>query len=349
MKNPFDVLDLPASATPQEIKTKFRELALKTHPDKLKGANDPFVELKEAYDELQNPVARRTWADKKNNSKAEDPHKRHRVPSRVGKVEEIQKKNSRKADFYIDVSFEESFSPHSKLVSYTMRVRCACVATQLSQAKPPRSAADSEKMTVYGCSDCNFTGIRSRQKKLRVYIPAGVHTGFTLPITECHGNQTACVRVKPPDPEKYKPFAVQRAGNDLFYIYEKTLGVIDAVSVDCVNLRLPNDNGLKVNVQNALLAKMCHSGKNSVYRSTLRVRDAGFMSADKRFPRGMLYILIPISTLRGDCLPQSEVSVSSLGAEVQNARSVRGESCFPPMDDKTRASSSEEPSGCVQQ
>lgn len=347
MKNPFDVLDLPATATPQAIKSKFRELALQTHPDKLTGGNDPFVELKEAYDQLQDPVSRRTWAEKKNNSTTEDPHARHRVPGRVAKVEEIQKKASAKADFNIDISFEESFSPHSKLVSYTSRVRCTCIKSQLAQRQEDHS--DATEMALYGCNRCNFSGIRSQKKELRVYIPAGVHTGFNLPITERHASQTACVRVTPPDSPQYEPFAVQRKGNDLFYIYGKTLSAIDAVSVAYVNLRLPNNTGLKVNVRDALAAKMCHSGRNCVYRSTLRVRDAGFMSVDKRFPRGMLYILIPISTLHADCFPRSDSLISALGAEVEKARCVRGESCFPPMDDKTRVSASEEPSGCVQQ
>lgn len=345
MKNPFDTLDLPVNSLPQDIKKAFREKALQLHPDKVTGGNDPFVELKEAYDELQDPAKRRAWADKKLNSVADDPHARHRAPRRAPKVEETKGRKTPSADVTLMLSFEDSFVAQSKNVTYQTRQRCECIVPQLRIFSRPQS----NQLERYGCEKCNFTGIRSHSKQTRVYIPAGVHTGFRLPITEQHGSSVVGVRVAPPQTDLYLPFNAQRSGNDLIYILNKTVNVMDAVSVSQIHIRLPCGQGLCIQSRDILLAKLCPSGRNSIYRSTLRVRDGGFVSVDKRFPRGMLYIMISISTAFSSCFPRSTELVAQIGDAVPGSRRVRAESCFPPMEDQTRAGANDEPAGCTQQ
>ena len=60
----YKLLDLPKSATEAEIKTAYRRLAMKFHPDR--NPDDPeaehkFKEAKEAYEILTNPQKRAVY------------------------------------------------------------------------------------------------------------------------------------------------------------------------------------------------------------------------------------------------------------------------------------------------
>lgn len=66
MKNPYEVLGIPASASDTDIKSAFRRLAKETHPD-LNG-NDAqktqrFREVAEAYAILSDPIKRSYWEE----------------------------------------------------------------------------------------------------------------------------------------------------------------------------------------------------------------------------------------------------------------------------------------------
>src|SRR3989344_3901616 len=49
MKNYYDILGVPKSASEDDIKTAFRKLAHKYHPDKKGGDEKKFKEVSEAY------------------------------------------------------------------------------------------------------------------------------------------------------------------------------------------------------------------------------------------------------------------------------------------------------------
>ncbi len=55
--NHFDVLTVPETATSSEIKSRFRELVMKLHPDKISQPTDAdrqlFVSITEAYNVLK--------------------------------------------------------------------------------------------------------------------------------------------------------------------------------------------------------------------------------------------------------------------------------------------------------
>lgn len=64
LPNYYDMLGVTKEATQEEIKTKFRELAKKTHPDKTKeNSEEKMAELNKAYEVLSD-VERREAYDK---------------------------------------------------------------------------------------------------------------------------------------------------------------------------------------------------------------------------------------------------------------------------------------------
>lgn len=66
----YEVLGIPRTSTADEVKTKYRQLASKYHPDKVSGADGSpekveaeakFKEVKEAYEVLSDPEKRRMY------------------------------------------------------------------------------------------------------------------------------------------------------------------------------------------------------------------------------------------------------------------------------------------------
>ena len=59
----YDVLGLSKTATDDEIKSNYRKLAKKYHPDlnKEPGAEEKFKEVQEAYEVLSDPKKRQTY------------------------------------------------------------------------------------------------------------------------------------------------------------------------------------------------------------------------------------------------------------------------------------------------
>jgi molecular chaperone DnaJ len=70
-KNYFEVLGLTKDAITRDIKTAYRKLAGKYHPDKLinldadeqKVSEEKFKEIKEAYEVLENPKKRQDYIE----------------------------------------------------------------------------------------------------------------------------------------------------------------------------------------------------------------------------------------------------------------------------------------------
>lgn len=62
--DPYELLELPYGSTDKEVKTAFRKLSVKYHPDK--NINDPqasnrYIKITKAYEALTNEVAKKNW------------------------------------------------------------------------------------------------------------------------------------------------------------------------------------------------------------------------------------------------------------------------------------------------
>ena len=63
-KDYYKILGVDKNASADEIKTTFRKLALKYHPDKTKGdkaSEEKFKEVNEAYEVLKDPEKRKKY------------------------------------------------------------------------------------------------------------------------------------------------------------------------------------------------------------------------------------------------------------------------------------------------
>jgi len=68
MNSYYDTLGVQEDATPEEIKTAYRKLAMKLHPDKNNGDmffKKIFIRVHEAYDTLSNTVKRKEYDQSK--------------------------------------------------------------------------------------------------------------------------------------------------------------------------------------------------------------------------------------------------------------------------------------------
>lgn len=89
--DPYLLLEVPHTATIDDIKKAYRRLAQKWHPDKNNGskvAEEMFKKIKAAYDCLIDPIKRA----------AEDLKRKHREQAEAAKMAEAERKARAHAD-----------------------------------------------------------------------------------------------------------------------------------------------------------------------------------------------------------------------------------------------------------
>jgi molecular chaperone DnaJ len=129
VKTYYQILEIPETATPDDIKTAYRRLAKEHHPDKSPETNDKFRELKEAYDILKESDKRVAYDKKTTKS-----------PARVRKGTDVH--------ISLKVNLTEIVGEESKTIRTTRSNICPeCLGT------------GSTKKTLIHCQKCNGTGI----------------------------------------------------------------------------------------------------------------------------------------------------------------------------------------------
>lgn len=111
-KDYYQILNVPITATSDEIKTAYYDLVIKFHPDRNPNdpyANENFQKIQEAYETLSNPIDRKKYDLEKDKREAYYAHQRN---------SSYQESNSRQ-----DNNFYEQDNFHRENNSYKRNKR----------------------------------------------------------------------------------------------------------------------------------------------------------------------------------------------------------------------------------
>jgi molecular chaperone DnaJ len=249
-KDYYEVLGVPKSATEKEIKSAYRKLARKWHPDtnpqNPKAAEEKFKELQEAYAVLGDVEKRRKYdalgADWESASRQAEEQARARAHGGAASVEfgdfsdffdtffsnvgrrgagrSARPRQQRGQDLEgsIEITLREAYSGGERSLSLEVQDRCpVCGGTGL--------------VDRHICPNCHGTGTILRSKTLEVKIPKGVRDGQRIRLAGQGasgfdggppGNLYLVVHVEPDE-------QFEREGDDLHVdlpvsLYELVLG-----------------------------------------------------------------------------------------------------------------------------
>ena len=219
----YEILEISKEASDDEIKTSFRRLALKYHPDRNRGnkeAEEKFKEINEAYQCLSNKEKRalydRYGKDGLNgnfNSGFADFDLGDIFSSFFG--DGFARREKREFDKYnldmelnIELGFEEAIFGAEKEIKYKIKTPCsACNATGSKDGKKQtcktcggsgnyvrRSGFMSYVQTcpmcggsgetiAQKCSKCNGATYQEEEKTFNVSIPKGVDNGMRIRVS----------------------------------------------------------------------------------------------------------------------------------------------------------------------
>jgi molecular chaperone DnaJ len=168
----YEVLGVPEDATREQLKTVYRQLALRYHPDRNKSpkALEKFKEISEAYREAcealeqQDSIIRQErtdWVSAPIRLR-EDSVPDLRVGRRVLRVEGTREGNVR---YVLELSLEEVASGSRKTISVARKTVC------------PSCWGFGRKST---CRNCRGTGTSVEVRNISLRIPPGIEDGMQL-------------------------------------------------------------------------------------------------------------------------------------------------------------------------
>lgn len=171
----YKILGLESSASEADIKSAFRKLAAKTHPDRNNNSPESEAEFKkinEAYQTLNN----------QNSNQQEFTYTKYKWPQGNIKFDfgDIFFETVMNADFRsyhqkyaqatiiqdITITFRESILGVQKVVNCVLRENCKDCIDKNSE--------------IVGCTDCDYKGYKEVNKNVQIRVPAGVDTGTTI-------------------------------------------------------------------------------------------------------------------------------------------------------------------------
>ena len=211
----YEVLGVSKSASQDEIKKAYRELARKWHPDRNPddaGAEERFKEIQQAYDTLSDPKKRKEYdsggrfGGVPGGGFASDIGDIFSTFFRGGGQQGPREQRGRDLETEVRLSFDQAV--HGTQIAVSVPTTGPCPTCEGSGAKPgtsprtcPRcegSGIDAQSQGLFSisqpcpecggqgtliddpCPTCAGQGITQETKRYRVNIPAGVHDGSRI-------------------------------------------------------------------------------------------------------------------------------------------------------------------------
>lgn len=247
MKNYYAILGVTPDSSDAEIKSAYRTLARKFHPDVNPSGTQRFKDITEAYDVLSNPQKRHQYdmingffksafENKTSAKQAQSEYKRQAAPKDedADKQEEKQNKKS-KEDFSKKINdiFEEfAKSKKSKSaakkgedihedITVTIKEAVNGAERTVNVMHTTQCSHCKGRKFINGniCPVCKGTGEKSEHKKITVKIPKNVKNGTKLRIPQegnigLNGGKNGDLYLK----IKIEPNSRMRfEGNDVYY------------------------------------------------------------------------------------------------------------------------------------
>lgn len=172
LKKYFNILELPETATQDQIKRQYRKLALRYHPDRNGGDDQRFLEVKEAYEILtgkQQVVSNE--AKTESTSRSTSQNRKKSTEERVKEAKQRQKDQAYKEHIENENYFRKITSGWKwksiKFAAFLSILVCSMLIVDLFLA--PRM----ESVRITGFQDRSIGGIDAKDKLKKYYLENG--------------------------------------------------------------------------------------------------------------------------------------------------------------------------------
>jgi molecular chaperone DnaJ len=273
LENFYQILDVPETATQEEIKKAYRKKAIESHPDK-GGDEEVFKKISEAYDVLGNEGKRREYDNNKNNPFGGfdgDPfnmfhdffnnvnqNKPRKAPDKVVEL------NIGTLDSYIgkniDINYNRKINCNPCNGKGGERVTCSkCNGSgRLTQRIGNSFFSNIVQIACDACSGQGFSlknvcfscageGKNNEMKTININLPHGITDGQMIKAKQMgdyhegsFGDIIFKIKVNPQD-------GFDKANNDLVYNYQMSLDDFNKDTIDVphpsgnLNIKLPEE------------------------------------------------------------------------------------------------------------
>lgn len=342
----YKILGVSKDAKEYEIKSKFRKLAIKLHPDKNigdKDANKNFQDLREAFEVLSDPKKRKLYDEG-----GEERLKKMGGGSQAGGMDPFEsffgdffgfggggggnenKETPRGADVLVDlwVSYEELYVGQFVELERVKPVyqpakgtrKCNCRQEMITRQLGP---GRFQMMQQNVCDECPNMKLTTQEKILEVEVEQGMKEGSEQKF---HGEGEPHIDGDPGDLKvkiRTLPHPVfERRGDDLFT--NATVSLADALTGFSITLKHLDGHLVKISREKITWpgAKVRKSGEGMPNYENNQSKGALFITFDVDFPKGEMsaedkeairVILNKYKTLSDDSL--QDVSSNEVGSE----------------------------------